>query len=1422
MTNSKNDWSILSKQLHDELNEIKRDALVPYVISIENEIENPQDLYEKLLIDVEMCSCGTTSKIKEAIAATQLYFHRYFVNLEELKTKGNQDEEEVKKQLKEYWKWMRNYRVWEANRKVFLYPENYIRPELRDTKTPAFKTLEEDLLQGEITEASVQRAYKKYLDEYTEVSRLTIAGGYVYNTNSNEDEKNLVLFGKTKTDPRRYYYRFAKFMSDSVRWDPWLSVNVQIDADRVYPIYAFGRVFVFWTKVETLVEDTNSTNITTKQKGNTQSIVSNRQETECIKIFYSFYNLNQEWVSPQQLAEEIKIKDVSWDFFNFELEFDFEVFDVRLFVENSEDLMIGEDTAKHENIVINCTYNVRLQYFVKNNDDDVIGVGKPKEEERNAYFILTPELYTQNIERNNSNDNQKASLVKATKTIVNDIFEQSEIDINKMVMFNTLKGSSDAPWFSFDQKGGSFLCKPTYDYTPEDFELKDILEQLNWKKKDIIAVKIPNGTIYLFNRNQYVTVENNLASGKKDIRERWGKVSTNIAKTCIVDAALFDGNKTYLFSGKEYLVYSTGNELADFGYPKLLENNNEGLPKWDQIDAAFRKDGKNYFFTNKPDNDPKFVISDAMEEEKSTKEFWGKSKDNFTSLEPNKHLVDAAFIFGDYTYLVNESYFIKYENNDYDFVELGYPKRHTFYSVLEDLECQNNKNTYKGEKIYAASDVGSDIYFLTTADKYVFSAETREVTQLDESDGSSAAIFAIDDVTYKFKRKNPDNETDKKQQLFVDNRKNPIDIPEKDEINAAFVGKDDKIYLFNRTEYISFPKEGITAETIIEKIRGWDDIKQSIKDKWGKETNNIAETGIIDAAFYDANQIYLFSGNQYFVYSGDDEQINDGYPKAIDKNTENLPNWNEINAVLTTNENGKKYFFNNKDKTFVDSVNLNNSITTAEKWGRVSNNFTKDDAKVEKAYASSNGLYLVNDNQYITYTLSETEINEPGEYITGYPQSFNKQVENTLKSNYEIIRLTTSTAYKLNETLFAGGIPSLLSLATQEIDDIPAFSFDRLPLTTRNAATTIKVIEGRVHKDKIPVSSHLDFNSANGIYYWEIFFHAPFLIAQSLNTAQKFEEAKEWYEYIFDPTEKASYWKFLPFLAVDIQGIITSGKAAMVQLQNKNYLDVTIPKNIKEDFTNLFKDIARWKDVFRQNGKLPGAEETKFREYIKSYNGFAGKKFPSLHNPRKKINPLKSIQANLVNWKQPFPKSAQNKKEKIELFNNLKNHLHDLAEIIGKLWNRYQLMNPGESEIHAYLKDPFDPHAIASLRKIAYRRAIVMAYIDNILDWGDMLFQQYTHESINEARMLYILAYDLLGQRPENLGRMFLSEDRSYENLAALEGKEVFPINNKPVEKSRLGALLLGDENYDFLVYPSGTPNESVVSPYFYVPENTL
>ena len=41
--------------------------------------------------------------------------------------------------MKPSWDWQKNYRVWEANRKVFLHPENWIEPELRPAPSPAIQ-----------------------------------------------------------------------------------------------------------------------------------------------------------------------------------------------------------------------------------------------------------------------------------------------------------------------------------------------------------------------------------------------------------------------------------------------------------------------------------------------------------------------------------------------------------------------------------------------------------------------------------------------------------------------------------------------------------------------------------------------------------------------------------------------------------------------------------------------------------------------------------------------------------------------------------------------------------------------------------------------------------------------------------------------------------------------------------------------------------------------------------------------------------------------------------------------------------------------------------------------------------------------------------------------------------------------------------
>ena len=71
---------------------------------------------------------------------------------------------------------MKNYRVWEANRKIWLYPENWIEPELRDDKTPFFKDLENELLQTDLDDAAAEQALLRYLEKLDEVARLEIVG----------------------------------------------------------------------------------------------------------------------------------------------------------------------------------------------------------------------------------------------------------------------------------------------------------------------------------------------------------------------------------------------------------------------------------------------------------------------------------------------------------------------------------------------------------------------------------------------------------------------------------------------------------------------------------------------------------------------------------------------------------------------------------------------------------------------------------------------------------------------------------------------------------------------------------------------------------------------------------------------------------------------------------------------------------------------------------------------------------------------------------------------------------------------------------------------------------------------------------------------------------------------------------------------
>ena len=97
-----------------------------------------------------------------------------------------------------------------------------------------------------------------------------------------------------------------------------------------------------------------------------------------------------------------------------------------------------------------------------------------------------------------------------------------------------------------------------------------------------------------------------------------------------------------------------------------------------------------------------------------------------------------------------------------------------------------------------------------------------------------------------------------------------------------------------------------------------------------------------------------------------------------------------------------------------------------------------------------------------------------------------------------------------------------------------------------------------------------------------------------------------------------------------------------------------------------------------------------------------------------------------------------------------------------------------EAAIAAYKNDPFNPHAIAKLRHSAYQKAVVIEYVDNLIDWANALFARDTRESVNEATMLYIFAREVLGERPVQVGECKTQDPLIYTNIenAMSEGSE--------------------------------------------------
>lgn len=1259
LNHSKKDWEQIKLELHDRQNELKHAALLPYIIANDT-VDNARDLFANMLIDVQMGSEAKTSKIKEAIAALQLYFHRFFTNQESIKIKVDAGSEEAqaeqtklkREQLKQWWKWMKNYRVWEANRKVFLYPENYIRPELRDTKTQAFKKLEETLLQGELNEASATKAYNEYLNEFATVGNLKISGANMYDDPLDPGDQILILFGYTRTDPIEYYYRTARFVSTGgIIWNNWSKMNIFMNSTRVFPVYAFGRVMAFWTEIEDY-EEAKPLIINEKKTSsisNDEKILKHRAD-----IKYSFYNFNEQWVNPQTLRKGVKL--------DYKIDAAFSEGDTIYAISGKYCMKSTLDHPQGEVQEIKEVLKGINKYF--HNGIDAVGVFKGKRYYfKNEYFAID----------NGSPRRISSTFIHTvnTTTEINGLFVswKKETSVTTSIPLHT-KGVAAAivndNTFTLIDHGGHFYFFK--EAIQEDRSIHLVSQE-----------NIHNRNFFWFSLIRILT--------------------RNFLRLSPVDAIFKDKNGVwYILRNGLYECYVL-NQNASLPTEKLVKM--DGFPKPIRGNLSFNMDK----FFNKlhvvrsSDEEGEFInLSYITPQTKNGSLLNGKIKSDF-SFEEGDLRIDHAKL--ELLKLISrtDSYDnSKYENLNNDLDPLGslFENNKVVVEGLVEMEQGiNNFNT-------AVGLIGEIVLDNNELDREDRTADTDKVTSINSLLSTASTIFT-----------NVNSEQLRTLATELDN-----EIGRLEDALKKYVAKPT-----TKTPFATLKREHLAADSAIPDQRtSLSNILISVQQQFNDllssgETNSRllfnynrqffpkyrGVLNVINRTITNEERKIKFLGNSFFgVFTNRSSELLKTLRPVQKLYQEQLSKVEKLTIQFDQN------LMDIASSDFTDPVNnasferayeaKSQKVKGLDKYFKALNEvaLTLDSDANKELYLELQELYFgkfdLFDSRFDIQNRANFTFAQPDWYVFEAKRgTFLCRPLSDTNPKYEIIRLTTTMIPDLSNQLFTGGIKQLLDMSTQQFDEVPYFAFNFVeeePMEEVSSLTTGATSENTVfysqqliakydnNKDRVPHSEDLDFRGASSNYYWEIFFHAPFLIAQALNQAQQFDEAKKWYEYVFDPSANKSPWQFLPF---------TKGPDSKVTLK------------------------------------------TELEEYLSGHISIS----------------------------------------------NL------------------------EAEMKVYLNDPFDPHAIARIRQIAYKKAIVMNYIDNLIDWGDMLFGQYTMESINEARMLYVLAYDLLGEKPQVFGSKKLSTATNYNGLQD--------------DSSTRNDLLL-----------KGTPHQSVERAYFFIPSNTL
>lgn len=1392
-------WNSVYLSIKNTIEEKKRNILLSTVLwkvrtkTYGENIKEPRDLYGFFLIDVEMGECAQISYIKAAINSVQLYLQRCRLNLEdEAKFYGLKDA---------WWEWMMNYRVWQANRKVFLYPENYIDPSLRKSKTTLFKNLEDSLMQADITQESIEAAFTKYLDDFSKLASLKYTDSYFCTVEypNRGPIDTLFLFSVTQEQPYTFYYctRESRMVKDGAgkyseinTWTEWIKIDLAINSKYITPVFAYNRLFIFWVETKKISDPKSNDKKNTIYK---------------TAIKYSFYNFSGKWAPIQTLSEDNVIY-VSQD--NY-----------------SQKVVFGDGTSvitgifDMENILWQKVYALKVS---EDNYENVPEGTLTSEKIVIIYgplltVILSKEKLAAPVPGSNESDNEKYTFEENIYEKVNNynglILREREaylpimdaVILNGKLKDEFLLRSSEFLTVGRKETGDKTIIKMLLDRINtslfaaySDSAIKD-----NYISDDTVDIlyTVDLALINEINNTLAVIIITKLYN--KGMINRYGRLRPNVTEPAVQEALkalllssntirkVYDAlkNPVLLFSNTarsnvriitvknqpDMFIFDNGDEtfLLTLDLSNLSsERRGLQISKHLKVSSPVTSIGREAFMSIPVDFNTSSSIYNCLIN-KGLVGTGGKLQSIFSG-----YLIEAFHRNGE-----------RFDNNQAELV-LGIIQQNVNYLdsdsfICESISEQTSKEIFdnlsfdgilNGEgKVNASYVTDKDglIISICTASLNLLEIQVTRLKQilgqLDENTTVNRLFFAdyiinrtlANDIFQKLDSrrlivfnytihdyKMIDDFFDNKQYLVIEKYLEAMSLTEqkinfiKDKIVEA--GPSGKL---NPSSFVNpaYMIDEIASNQIFDNLRnkGLIDGNGGIKSDFFNDTNSL----IIKFYLYDVVLTLTSEQLEALLHRISEYEkttvinpISFVVCKIIDEGTSNnIFNKFTERAVIEDNKFISRFY---SDKQYlILSLSLKIPIEEDENNDRVDivrarlqesmvplniDSFIVDSIDIDtssKVFLYLKGIGII-DNQgmvsrknpdardfiLVSESLKACGINLSDEDYEKIRLIISERIlalkKNSFVKDAWNIHITLEKSTSILRLLQSKGIVDNNGMLTPNISkNTNLFAI----LKDRANVDEIKYIKGIIQSIFTPVFLDLELDVQN----------------PEINIDQvKFKTTR------------------LTTAAIEhlSQRLFTGGLDSLLSLEAKD-----VPADAKLYFSRLGGN------THIISPEIECGEQVDFDG---PYGNYYWELF--FHAPM--------LVADKLNSNQKF--SAAKK-----WYEYIFNPIIDTGEYwrfkplnkdnIEKL---VDMLNNG-AEIAAYNDEPFDPHAIARLRIGAYEKAVVMKYIDNLLDWGDYLFSQYTWESITEATMLYIYAYDILGNSPENHGPIKKRSAITFQNI---------------------------------------------------------